>query len=390
MSSTKSLWPVYSDEEIQAAVNTLKSGKVNYWTGQEGRLFEKEFSNFCNTSYAIAVSNGTVAIDLALKSLDIGAGDEVIVTPRSFIASVSCIINAGATPIFADVDKDTGNIYANSIRGLINTKTKAILCVHLAGISCEMDEMLDLANQNNISIIEDCSQAHGAKYKGRPVGSIGHIGCWSFCQDKIISTGGEGGMVTTNSELLWRKMWAYKDHGKSYEAVYERDHPEGFRWLHESFGTNWRMTEIQAAIGRIQLKKINKWQKIREDNVQKIWNVAASLKGIRHPKIPSYIKNAGYKCYLYIEPEHLKKNWTRNRIINEINSSGVQCFEGSCSEIYLEKAFKNYEFKPKTRLKNAKELGSTSLMFLVSPNLTKIEIHNTCKVIEDVISKSTY
>src|SRR5690606_11358648 len=200
--------------------------------------------------YAVAVANGTLALDLALKALNVGDGDEVIVTPRTFLASVSCIVTAGATPVFADVDLNTQAISAETIAPVISAKTKAIIVVHLGGMPADMDPIMELARAHNIFVIEDCAQAHGATYKGKSVGSIGHIGAWSFCQDKIMTTGGEGGMVTTNSKDLWSAMWSYKDHGKSWEAVYEREHPPGFRWLHESFGTNWRMTEIQAVIGR--------------------------------------------------------------------------------------------------------------------------------------------
>ena len=243
-------WPSFSGEEADAVKNVLLSNKVNYWTGDESRKFEHEFAKWCGVSHAVALANGTLALDAALKALGIGPGDEVVVTPRTFIASISCVVNAGAKPVFADVDADSGNITAESIAKVLTSKTKAIICVHLAGWPCDMDPIMAVAERHHLKVIEDCAQAHGAVYKGRSVGSIGHIGAWSFCQDKIMTTGGEGGMVTTNDEILWRKMWAYKDHGKSYEAVYEREHPPGFRWVHESFGTNWRMLEVQAAIGR--------------------------------------------------------------------------------------------------------------------------------------------
>jgi dTDP-4-amino-4,6-dideoxygalactose transaminase len=378
-------WPSYSQEEIEAVTRTLQSGKVNYWTGNECRSFESEFAQFCNTKHAIALANGTLALDLALKALNIDTGDEVIVTSRTFIASVSAIINTGATPIFADVDLDSQNITPESIKGKISKKTRAIVCVHLAGWPCQMDEIMAFANEFDLYVIEDCAQAHGAKYKGKPVGSIGHISCWSFCQDKIMSTGGEGGMVTTNDESLWRKMWAYKDHGKSYEAVYEREHPEGFRWLHESFGTNWRMTEMQATIGRIQLARIDSWQSTRVSNANKIWNTASQCKGLRVPNIPDYIEHAVYKCYIFVEPSQLKEEWSRNRIINEINALGVPCYSGSCSEVYLEKAFDDTGFRPKERLTNAKELGENSLMFLVHPTLTEDEIQQICDTIARVM-----
>jgi len=375
-----SSWPMFDDEEADAVRNVLLSNKVNYWTGNECQKFEREFSEFSGSKYAVALGNGTLALDVALKALDIGGGDEVIVTSRTFIASISSIVNSGATPIFADVDLSSQNITPETIRSVITDKTKAIICVHLAGWPCDMDEIMAIANEHDLYVIEDCAQAHGAKYKGNPVGSIGYIGCWSFCQDKIMTTGGEGGMVTTNDESLWRKMWAYKDHGKSYEAVYEREHPEGFRWLHESFGTNWRMTEMQAAIGRIQLKRMSDWHKKRLNNANSIWSAAKKCKGLRVPAIPDYIEHAAYKCYVFVNGGVE----LRDKIMREINEKGVPCYSGSCSEVYLEKAFDNTGFRPKERLPVAKELGETSLMFLVHPTLTKEEIQKTCDVLIEV------
>jgi dTDP-4-amino-4,6-dideoxygalactose transaminase len=381
MLNTKfSSWPSFTQEEVDSVRDVLLSNKVNYWTGNECRDFEKEFSIWSDTKYSVALGNGTQALDIALKALNIGDGDEVVVTSRTFIASVSSIVNSKATPIFADVDLNSQNITVESIRPVITSKTKAIICVHLAGWPCEMDEIMDLANEFNLFVIEDCAQAHGSKYKGKPVGSIGHIGCWSFCQDKIMTTGGEGGMVTTNDESLWRKMWAYKDHGKSYEAVYEREHPEGFRWLHESFGTNWRMTEMQAVIGRIQLKRMPDWHRKRLNNANNIWNATKQCKGLRVPTIPDYIEHAAYKCYVFVKGGVE----LRDKIMMEINEKGVPCYFGSCSEAYLEKAFDNTGFRPKERLPVAKELGETSLMFLVHPTLTEEEIQKTCDVLIEV------
>jgi dTDP-4-amino-4,6-dideoxygalactose transaminase len=389
LSSNFSSWPSFDKQEIDAVSGVLSSNQVNYWTGGQCRNFELEFARFCNTGYAISIANGTLALDLALKSLDIKPGDEVIVTSRTFIASVSAIINVGAIPIFADVDLDSQNITLKSIRNKLTKNTKAILCVHLAGWPCEMDGMMDIANEFDLYVIEDCAQAHGAKYKGKSVGSIGHVGCWSFCQDKIMTTGGEGGMVTTNDEFLWRKMWAYKDHGKSYEAVYEREHPKGFQWLHESFGMNYRMTEIQATIGRIQIKKMPDWHAKRINNANKIWNSARQCKGLRVPEVPDYIEHAAYKCYVFIKENQLKNGWNRDRVIDEISSLGVPCRSGSCSEVYLEKAFDSTGFRPKEILANAKELGETSLMFLVHPTLTEDEIQQTCGAITSVMDLAT-
>ena len=380
MNNKFSPWPSFTQEEADTVQDVLLSNKVNYWTGDECKKFEKEFSEFSGSKYAVALGNGTLALDVAFKALNIADGDEVIVTSRTFIASISSIVNAGAVPVFSNVDLLSQNITPDSIRSVITDKTKAIVCVHLAGWPCDMDEIMAIANEHDLYVIEDCAQAHGAKYKGNPVGSIGHIGCWSFCQDKIMTTGGEGGMVTTNDESLWRKMWAYKDHGKSYEAVYEREHPEGFRWLHESFGTNWRMTEMQAAIGRIQLKRMPDWHRKRLNNANRIWNTARLCKGLRVPTIPDYIEHAAYKCYIFVKGDVE----LRDKMMMEINEKGVPCYSGSCSEVYLEKAFDNTGFRPKERLTVAKELGETSLMFLVHPTLTKEEIQKTCDVLTEV------
>ncbi|MDG5499203.1 DegT/DnrJ/EryC1/StrS aminotransferase family protein [Marinobacter sp. BGYM27] len=382
-------WPSFTEEEARAVSDVLLSNKVNYWTGLECREFEREFARFSGSEYAIALANGTLALDLALKGLGIGPGDEVVVTPRTFLASVSSIVTAGAVPVFAEVDADSQNITADTVRAVLTERTRAVICVHLAGWPCDMDPIMALSEECSLYVIEDCAQAHGAKYKGRSVGSFGHVGCWSFCQDKIMSTGGEGGMVTTGNEALWSTMWSCKDHGKSWEAVYERDHAPGFRWLHESFGTNWRMTEMQATIGRIQLTRMPDWTAARQSNADAIWSTARQLSGLRVPQVPADVEHGAYKCYVFIEPSRLHEDWDRDRILNEIVSAGVPCFSGSCSEVYLEKAFDNTGWRPDQRLPVAKELGETSLMFLVHPTLTEAEIQQTCRVLASVASKAT-
>ena len=379
-------WPSFTEEEARAVHMTLISNKVNYWTGNDCRAFEKEFAAWSGAKFAVALSNGTLALDVALKALDIGPGDEVIVTPRSFIASISCVVNAGAVPVFADVDPASGNLTADSIAKVLSEKTKAVICVHLAGWPCDMDPIMELASRENFKVIEDCAQAHGAMYKGKMVGAIGHVGAWSFCQDKIMTTGGEGGMVTTNDEILWRKMWSFKDHGKSYEAVYEREHPPGFRWLHESFGTNWRMLEIQAVIGRIQLGRLAQWTNARTANAEAIWNACRQHEVVTVPDLPLGSVHAQYKCYVYVRPEKLAAGWSRDRIVEEINKAGVPCYQGSCSEVYLEKAFDGTGYRPAERLPVAKTLGETSLMFLVHPTLTEDEIALTCSAINKVLT----
>ncbi len=395
-------WPSFSAEEATAVQQVLLSNKVNYWTGTECREFEKEFSAWTETKHAVALANGTLALDVALKALGIGPGDEVVVTPRTFMASVSCVVNAGATPVFADVEADSGNLSAATIAKVLTPATRAVICVHLAGWPCDMDPIMALAAQHGFKVIEDCAQAHGARYKNRSVGSMGHVGAWSFCQDKIMTTGGEGGMVTTNDEALWRAMWEFKDHGKSYAAVYGRQHPPGFRWLHESFGTNWRMLEMQGAIGRIQLRRMADWTAQRSANAQAIWAACRPHAAVRVPAFScnssacdagcaarSGCVHAHYKCYVYVQPERLAALWSRDRIVAEITALGVPCFQGSCSEVYLEKAFDNTGWRPAPRLAVAQALGETSLMFVVHPTLTPAEMAKTCAAIGQVLGAAS-
>ena len=380
-------WPSFTQKEADAVSRVLLSNKVNYWTGQECREFEKEFAQFAETKYAVALANGTVALDVALKALGVGAGDDVIVTSRTFLASASSIVTAGANPIFADVELDSQNISAETIQAVLTPNTKAIICVHLAGWMCDMDPIMQLASDKGLYVIEDCAQAHGAKYKGKSAGSIGHIAAWSFCQDKIMTTGGEGGMVTTNDETLWKKMWSYKDHGKNFDSIYNKQHPPGFRWLHDSFGTNWRMMEMQAVIGRIQLKMMPEWTAKRMANMEKIYAAFADSPYFSvHRPSDEYV-HAAYKCYVQVNTDRLPEGWSRDRIMAEMNALGVPCFSGSCSEVYLEHAFDGTAWRPTQRLQNAQKLGETSLMFLVHPTLTENNIQTTESAIQQIISR---
>lgn len=380
-------WPSFTQAEADAVSKVLLSNKVNYWTGQECREFEKEFAQFAGTKHAVAVANGTVSLDVALKALNIGAGDDVIVTSRTFLASASSIVTAGANPIFSDVELDSQNISRRTIEAVLTPNTKAIICVHLAGWMCDMDPIMQLAEEKGIYVIEDCAQAHGAMYKGKPAGSIGHIGAWSFCQDKIMTTGGEGGMVTTNDENLWKKMWSYKDHGKNYDSIYNKQHPPGFRWLHDSFGTNWRMMEMQAVIGRLQLVEMPDWTEKRNTNMARIQSVFENSPYFTVAKPSSDYVHAAYKCYVQVNTDTLPEAWSRDRIMAEISALGVPCFSGSCSEVYLEKAFDGTHWRPEKALENAKALGETSLMFLVHPTLSEQSIQKTLDAIQQVIAQ---
>lgn len=372
-------WPAFDAEETAAVSRVLLSGKVNYWTGSEGREFESAFAGFAGTAHAIALANGTLALDLALYGLGIGLGDEVIVTPRSFVASASCVANAGATPVFADVDRVSQNITPETVAPLITERTRAILCVHLSGWPCDMTGFRDLVAGRGIHLIEDCAQAHGATFGGAPVGGLGDVAAWSFCQDKIMTTGGEGGMVTTSNPDLWKKMWAFKDHGKDWDQVYRADHPPGFRWLHRSLGTNFRLTEMQSAIGRIQLGRMPGWHAARTHNAEAIMAAARPLPAFRVPEIPAEASHAFYRLYLFLSDAAIEAGIDRDVLIDRINAAGVPCMQGICPEIYREGAF-----APHHTLPVAAELGRTSLMFLVHPTLKNAEIAKTCEVLTEV------
>lgn len=382
-------WPSFTADEAEAVGRVLLSNRVNYWTGTEGREFEKEFAAYLGCKHAIALSNGTVALELALYALGIGPGDEVITTSRTFIASASCIVMRGATPVIADVDPVSQNITADTVRLLLTPRTKAIIAVHLAGWPCDMDPILVLAREHGLKVIEDCAQTHGAMYKGRPVGSLGDMAAFSFCQDKIMTTGGEGGMLTTNDNALWEKAWAFKDHGKSYDAVYNRQHPPGFRWLHESFGTNMRLTEMQSAIGRIQLQRLPEWVATRRRHASMLTEAFKTRQALRVTDPPADIFHSYYKYYAFVRPECLRQGWDRDRIMNAVVAEGIPCFSGSCSEIYLENAFTNASLGPTERLPVARMLGETSLMFLVHPTLNEQDMTDTCRAVGKVLDHAS-
>lgn len=382
-------WPCYSDEERHAVDRVLASNRVNYWTGDECRKFEYEFAEWTQSKHAVALANGTLALEIALRAAGIGAGDDVIVTPRSYFASASCAVTVGARPVFADVDPDTQNITAESIEAVLTPRSRAVVCVHLAGMPCEMGRIMQLAEQRGLTVIEDCAQAHGASIDGRPVGGLGHIATWSFCQDKIMTTGGEGGMVTTNDDELWSRAWSLKDHGKSWDAVHFDGHPPGFRWLHESFGTNARMMEIQAAIGRIQLRRMKDWHAKRTENAARLAGICSTHRLVRVADLPPGYVHAWYRFYMFVRTELLGNGWTRDRIVEEINARGVPCFHGACPEIYRERAFDDAMLTPPRPLPVARQLGETNMMMLVHPTISEQDMNRSCQVLDEVLDAAT-
>jgi dTDP-4-amino-4,6-dideoxygalactose transaminase len=378
-------WPQFDADQIDAASRVLASGQVNTWTGEETKAFEQEFAQLCGSRQAIAMANGSLALSAAYLAIGLGPGDELITTPRTFIATASSAVLLGARPVFADVDPDSGAITAVTIAPLITPRTKAIAVVHLGGWSADMPAICDLALAHGIAVIEDCAQAHGARIQGQSVGSFGDVAAWSFCQDKILTTAGEGGMVTTSRTELWDAMWAFKDHGKTHEAVFGREHPPGFRWLHERFGSNFRLTELQSAIGRIQLQRLPEWTAARTRNALLLADALSDLPAVRVPLPPEGLTHAWYKFYAFVQPEALAAGWSRDRILSEIAALGYPALSGSCSEIYLEKCFQDAGLAPAERLPVARKLGETSLMFLVHPTITPEQMAGYAEAVRSVV-----
>ena len=393
--------PFYSSKSIKKIGPLLKSGKVNYWTGNECKQFEQEFSKYLGNRYSLTLSNGSVALELALQALELNKRDEIIVSPRSFVISASCTLNLGLKPVFSDVDNN-GNLSIEGIKKAYNKKVKAIIIVHLNGLSCDLDPIIKFAKENKIFLIEDCSQAHGAIYKGKKVGTFGDISTWSFCQDKIISTGGEGGLISTNNKNLWLKCWSLKDHGKNYYNSFFKKHKIGFKWLHDYLGSNYRMTEMQALLGRDQLKtldsQINKRNKIANLYLNSLKDYYQKYNILKKPDFkcktcPNAVReescnkcrHAFYRLNFFIN----KKKINQIKLIEELNTKKINCGVGSCPEIYREKIFKKYKFVPKKRLLNAKLLGQTSLMFSINPNKAmrkiKLEINSIKRILNEYL-----
>jgi len=386
----RSKWPVYEDDEVEAVTKVLRSGQVNSLQhGHQCRSFETAFAQSCDMPHAISLANGTLALELALRALGIGPGDEVVVTPRSFVASASCVINAGAEPVFADVDDVSQNLTADSVRAVLTDKTRAVIVVHLAGYSSEMDDLCALAAAKGLKLIEDCAQAHGATYKGRPVGSFGDASAFSFCTDKIMSTGGEGGMLLLKDEEVFLRAWSYKDHGKDYRLAMQKPVEPQFRWIHNTIGTNFRMTEMQAAIGLHQLAKLRHWVEERRQRARVLDGIFADIDAFRIPATRNHIGHAYYKYYLFVRPENLRDGWSRDRILREAAALGAPCQPGSCSEIYREKAFADRANAEHPRFPISRILGETSILLPVDQTLSLRDVREMGEILRYVALQAT-
>ncbi|OZI77396.1 DegT/DnrJ/EryC1/StrS family aminotransferase [Bordetella genomosp. 12] len=380
-------WPVYAADEIAAVADVLRRGQGNAWAGPDVAAFEQEYARQVGQPYAVALSNGTVALELALRALGIGPGDEVLVTARSFVASASAIVAAGARPVFADVDPDSQNVTARTLEAARTPRTRAAVLVHLAGWMCEMDEILAWAGRHGIRTLEDCAQAHGASYRGAPAGSLGDAAAWSFCQDKIISTGGEGGMVTTASADVWQRVWSLKDHGKRPGPLASTG--PGFQWRHEAFGGNARMTAMQAAIGRLQLRKCAAWVARRREHAQRLLDAAARYPALRVPRPPEHIGHAYYRCYVFVQASALRAGWTRDALLAALQAEGVRAYQGACPEIYREAAFQRAGLAPAAPLPVAQALGLSSLAFPVDPGLGEAEAAHRLRVLDALMARAS-
>lgn len=385
-----SAWPIYDEDQIEAVTRVLRSGKVNAWTGPDVGAFEDEYCAYLGIGHAIAMANGSVTMDTALRVLGLAPGDQVIVTPRSFIASASTVMLSGGVPVFADVDPDSQNITAETIAPLIGPRTRGIIPVHLAGWPCDMPAINALARQHGLWVLEDCAQAHGARIGGQPVGTFGTMASFSFCQDKIITTGGEGGLLVTGDRALWSAAWSFKDHGKNYDLVHATGHPPGFRWLHsDGPGTNLRMTCMAAAIGRVQLARLEDWRAQRAANAGILADVLGTCPALRVPMPGPGLTHAFYRFYAFVRPEALATGWSRERILAEASEAGLPVFVGSCSEIYREQTFAARGIGPRKALPVARELGETSLAFLVDPSWSEDRIAALAEGVRRICDRAT-
>ena len=361
-------WPNFSKDLVSKVGKILSSGKINYTNGQYGKKFEKEFSKFVGNKYSIAICNGTAALEVAIKSLKLPKNSEIIVTARSFFASAACIVNTGHIPIFADIDLLTQNISLHDIKKKISKKTKAIICVHLAGIPCNMHDIKKLGNKNKIKIIEDCAQAHGASLDNKQVGSFGDVSTWSFCNDKIISTLGEGGMISTNNKKIYDFCKTYINHGS---VLQNKKNSEKFIYNKDYFGTNLRITEIQSIAGLEQLKNLKKVQIKREKMSKSYFHIISKYQNYIYSYFPSRnIKCAWYRFYFFLKTDVKDYQKIRFKIIKNLKRNNLKCFTGSCPEIYLEKSFKKLKNFKVTRLINSKILGQTSIALDINHTLT--------------------
>lgn len=370
----RSQWPFYAPDEIEAVIEVLQSGRVDASRSRERcRAFEQAFAAATDMPHAVALANGMLALELGLQSLGIGVGDEVVLTPRSFAAAAACVVACGATPVFADVDPESQNLTADSIARVLTPRTRMVIAVHLAGWPCAMDEIMTLARGLGLYVIEDCAQAHGATYDGRPVGSFGDIAVFSFGADDIMSTGGAGGMLLVRDEAVWARVSSCNGDGRKPERA-DAASVANFRRLQEPFGSSYHLTEMQAAIGLMQLTKLPEWLAHRRRNAAILTACLSGLSALRLTVPPESIGHAYYKYHAFLRPEGLRRGWDRRRVVEAAIDAGVPCIDGTGPQIHLEKALKAAGIGPNGVLPNAAELGELGLMLPVDPTLDEVAV----------------
>ena len=336
-------WPQFDEKAIKAVEEVLRSGKVNYWTGPKGMEFEKKFAAWQGSKYAISTSSGTSALHIALASLGIGPGDEVIVPSYTFIASSFSVVQAGAIPRFADVNINDHCIRVESAEKLVNERTRAIMPVHLYGNVCDMDKVTAFAKRHNLFVIEDNAEAFGGVYKGRKTGTIGHIAACSFCQNKVFTTGGEGGMVTTNDEELAWQARSFRDHGydvKPRLSLLELE--QKLPYIHNMVGWNYRMTEMQSAIGLAELERIDTWNlPRRRRNAHIIIDAVKNLpQVICTPIDTEERRNGWYVLAFSLNIENM--NCDINQFVTACTAEGAPCWRVFWPQCHTERAFREH------------------------------------------------
>ncbi|UOR15177.1 DegT/DnrJ/EryC1/StrS family aminotransferase [Qipengyuania aquimaris] len=365
-------WPRHEQDEIDAACAVLASGKVNGLVhGEQTTAFASEFAEYIGMPHGFCVANGTVALEVALRALGIGPGDEVIVPARSFFATASAVLAVGASPAFADVLADTHNIDPASIERLIGPQTKAIICVHLGGLPAEMPRICEISDEHGLFVIEDCAQAHGASIDGRKAGAWGDAAAFSFCTDKIMSTGGEGGLCLFRDGDACERGWSYKDHGKSRAKMQDgQGIPGQFRYVCTQPGTNFRMTEMQAAIGRRQLHNLPGWLDRRRSNAAILEETLRLDPRIRLQRQEQGYEHAWYKFnFTLVDPLHEPVEDLRAQLIAKMLATGVAIGTGTCPDMSSERAFDGMGVKRDGHLEVARDLGRRSLMLQVDHTL---------------------
>lgn len=399
-------WPQFCDEAKQAAMETLDSGKVNYWTGKKGVEFEEKFASFNGVGFAISTNSGTSALHTALAAMGIGPGDEVIVPSYTFIATSFCVLQAGAIPVFADVNRHDHCISVEDVERKITPRTKAIIPVHLYGNVCDMDPILELARKHDLRILEDCAQAHGATYKGRRVGSLGDAGAFSFCQSKAFTTGGEGGAIITSDENLAWECRSFRDHGYNVrERVRLLELEQKLPYIHDRVGYNYRLTEMQSAIGIHELARFESWNLAnRQRNGQILLDSLSELSEILYLPIHTAERQNGF----FVFPITLNMDQIdcdMKAFLNALTAEGVPNHPVFWPQCYQESAYReqhgfgevNFPFKSKeytdpasadyttVKCENAAWHQDRTFITVVHPTLDEAQMHAIATGIKKVI-----